>query len=222
MKGFILLIVLLASCKIVIGQQPETGTATKPVGPLPVEIFPESRGLYYQMIINKRLTSESRFGLYNITAFRGDYHNNPSKNEFYCLATLTARIWNGISIIGGGTMVSATGFRPTIGSQYSYIKKKIVLILIARVDLAETHNIETLGLLELNPKQKKNWGPYMRVQALFNYDTQMDFHARSAAYFRLGLAYKNFQFGFGTNVDFYGPRKINENSYGGFLSAYLF
>jgi hypothetical protein len=222
MKQYLLLIALLASLsEFAIGQQSDT-TIKPTVAPVPVEIFPETRGLYYQMIINKLLAPKSRFGIFNITAFRADYNNDPSKNEFYTLATLTAKVWKGFSIIGGGTIISVPGFHPTIGPQYTYISKNVVLILIGRVDLTETHNIENLALFQFNPKFSKKWGAYMRVQELFNYNPEANSHARSALYLRLGLSYNSYQFGFGTNVDFYGPDKINENSYGGFLSVYLF
>ena len=34
---------------------------------------------------------------------------------------------------------------------------------------------------------------------------------------RLGLTFRNFTFGAGSNIDYYGPQRVNKNTYGGFL-----
>ncbi|MBW8359888.1 MAG: hypothetical protein K0M63_08835 [Weeksellaceae bacterium] len=45
-----------------------------------------------------------------------------------------------------------------------------------------------------------------------------DLHTRSYA----GLTYKEFAFGIGANMEYYGPLKHNENNIGGVLQVALF
>lgn len=115
-----------------------------------------------------------------------------------------------------------TGFRPSTGLQYAFTNPNFLTVLVSRFDLTQTYNFETLGLVEYKPKFKNNWGLYIRVQGLYNYNTKLDSHDRSYIWLRVGVFYRTYQFGLGNNLDFYGPMKINENSFGIFASANLF
>ncbi len=113
------------------------------------------------------------------------------------------------------------GFRPTAGLQYVIANRKLLALVLPRIDLTQTYNFELFGLVEYKPKFTKSWGLYSRVQGLYDQNTKQDFHDRSYIWLRLGASYKNFQFGLGSNFDFYGKNKTNENSFGGFLRIEL-
>ena len=115
-----------------------------------------------------------------------------------------------------------TGFRPSAGLQYVFANRQLLAVVLPRFDLTQTYNFETFGLFEYKPKFTQNWGLYSRVQGLYNHNTKLGFHDRSYIWLRLGASYKNFQFGLGTDLDFYGPDQINENSFGGFIRTELF
>ena len=47
-------------------------------------------------------------------------------------------------------------------------------------------------------------------------------HARSYLRARAGVTHKEFTFGLGANMEYYGPLKHNENNFGAFLQVALF
>lgn len=190
--------------------------------PIPIEAFAGDKGLVFQMIVSKHFSPKSRFGFFNVTNFVGDYAVENQKNQFLSQSFVTADIWKGLSVNAGVSLNYMTGFRPSAGLQYVFANRKILAVILPRFDLTQTYNFETFGLLEYKPKFNKTWGLYTRAQVLYNHNTKLDFHDRSYVWLRAGASYKNFQFGLGANVDFYGPAKINENSFGVFIRAELF
>jgi len=63
---------------------------------------------------------------------------------------------------------------------------------------------------------------YSRLQGLYNYNMKMGFHEVSSVYLRLGVSYKNIQFGVGMNNDFYGSDYYNTKNLGLFIKTNLF
>ncbi len=91
-----------------------------------------------------------------------------------------------------------------------------------RVDLSKDASIETLGIVEYKPAINDTWRFYSRLQGTYVHAMKDDFHARSYIRGRVGLTYKEFTFGVGANMEYYGPMKHNENNIGGFLQVLLF
>jgi len=194
---------------------------TKPNPPIAVEFFAGNKGLAFQMIVSKHFSPKSRFGFFNVTHFVGDYETTNQKNSYLSQSFLIADIWKGLSLNAGVIMNSMTGFRPSAGLQYVFAKRKFLAVLLPRFDLTQTYNFETLGLVEYKPKFENNWGLYTRFQGLYNHNTKFDYHDRSYVWLRVGASYRNYQFGVGSNFDFYGPLKTNENSFGVFVRSDL-
>jgi len=190
--------------------------------PIPVEAFSGYKGLVFQMIVNKHFSPKSRFGFFNVTNFVGDYAIENPRNQFLSQSFVTADIWKGLSVNAGVSLNYITGFRPSTGLQYVFANRQLLVVVLPRFDLTQTYNFETFGLVEYKPKFNKEWGLYTRAQGLYNHNTRLNLHDRSYFWLRVGLSYKNFQFGLGANVDFYGPAKIFENSFGCFIRAELF
>lgn len=190
--------------------------------PIPVEVFAGDKDLVFQMIVSKRFSPKSRFGFFNVTNFVGDYETTNQKNQYLSQSFLTTEIWKGISLNVGASMNYKTGFRPSAGLQYVFANRKLLAVLLPGINLTQTYNFELFGLIEYKPKFKNNWGLYTRIQGLYNHNTKLNFHDRSYVWLRAGVSYKNYQFGIGSNFDFYGPLKVNENSMGLFVRAELF
>jgi len=222
----LLLIVGNVSLAPIFAQPPSEGNPTappkRPSPPVPIEVFAGTQGLNFQMIVSKHFAPESRFGFFNVTSFVGNYANELRRNQYLSQAFLTADIWGGFSINAGASMNYFNGFRPSAGLQYVIGSREFLLVVLPRIDLTETFNIETFGLLEYKPQFSEQWGLYSRVQVLYNHNTRLGFPDRSYGYARLGVSYQNIQLGIGANIDFYGPQRINENSIGIFLRTELF
>ena len=218
-------IALLLITNITLAQSADSLTkfsSLKPEPPIPVELFAGGTGLNFQLVLSKPVVSGSRFGFLNVTTFFADYGNDTSKNEYISQSFLTTHLWKGFSINVGVSINYFSGFRPTAGLQYVFANKSLFVLLLPRFDLTETNNLETFGLIEYRPRFTKKWGLYTRVQNLLNYSTELGVHERSHTYFRAGASYTNFQFGIGTNIDFFGPEKISGTSFGVFFRVEIF
>lgn len=195
--------------------------------PVPIEAFAGNKGLYFQMIVSKQFLPTSRFGFFNVTSFNGNYKEKEQSADLYSQAMLTAQVWKGISLVTGlsafgssvGTPLSV---RPTVGFQYLFANRKFLAVIVPRFDLTQTYNFETFVVFEYKSMLSENWGIYTRVQGLFNYNMKSDFHEISNIYLRVGLSYKNFQFGIGSNFDFYGPDYSDNKNLGVFVKTDIF
>ena len=190
--------------------------------PLPVEILIGNRGLNFQFNTTKKFSPNSRFGFFNVTSFFADYKNVVAKNEFFSKSLLTAKVWKKISAVGGFSINQFSGFKPTAGLQFIHADQKMLVVIQPQVGLTENHHLENFSLFEFKPHINNKWGVYSRLQAVINYTPSLKSHNRSYIYLRAGAAYKNYQFGLGSNFDFYGPTKHNENNFGLFMRAEFF
>ena len=218
LKLCILIIFCTNSVNTLFAQNPADQAPTSP--PIPVEVFVTKNDLNFQMIISKPFEKDSKFSFFNVTAFKGDFDNK--KNEYITQGLVNYDFFKGLAISAGATMHYRTGFRPTAGLTYTFANRTWLLVVLPRFDLTEDKNFETFGLLEYKPQLTDKLGLYTRIQGLYNYNTNFEFHDRSYVYLRAGLSYKSYQFGLGANFDTYGPRKIKEESYGLFVRAQLF
>jgi len=223
----ILLILLVLILRIVVFAQNNVDTLinikpNKTSPPIPSEVFAGNKGLMFQITVSKHFSPKSRFGFFHVTNFVGDYQSTNQNNQYMSQSWITADIWNGFSINSGVVMNYMTGFRPTFGLQYVFNNRNFFVVALPRFDLTQKYNFETLGLVEYKPKLNINWGLYTRFQVLYNRNTKPASHDRSYIWLRAGASYKNFQFGIGSNFDFYGPKKLYENSFGIFCRKELF
>lgn len=202
-------------------QQNPTGGA-----PIPIELFAGNKALTFQLVVSKQFAPQSRLGFFNVTNFMSDYEQVNPRAEFFSQSLLTAEIVRGISVTTGLSAIgsSTAGYvtvRPTAGLQYLLANQNFTVVVLPRFDLTQTHNFETFAIVEYRPKLSKNWGVYTRLQGLYNYNTELGFHEVSSIYSRVGMSYKNVQFGLGTNHDFYGPDVEAIGNFGFFIKTDL-
>lgn len=193
-----------------------------PAPPMPVEVLVGDRGLNFQMNTTKQFSPKSRFGFFNVTAFFADYKNVVAKNEIFSQSLLTAKVWKKLSAVAGFSINHFVGFKPTAGLQFVHADRKFLVVIQPQIGLTETNHFENFSLFEFKPKINEKWGVYTRLQGVIDYTPSLKSHNRSYVYLRAGTSYKNYQFGLGSNFDFYGPTKHNENNYGVFVRAEFF
>jgi hypothetical protein len=195
-------------------------------GPIPIELFSGNQGFNFQLILSKQFSPTSKFGFFDVTSFASGYKQSNQTTSIISQSGLTAEVGKGISVIAG---FSAMGFpdeplevRPTAGLQYLLFSRDFSVFVLPRLDLTQTYNFETLAVLECKPMLSKNWGIYTRVEGLYNYNTKLGYHDITEINLRLGLSYKNVQFGVGSIMDYYGPNSENVNNFGLFIKTDLF
>lgn len=195
--------------------------------PVPIEAFAGNKAFTFQLIVTKQFSPNSRFGFFNVTTFSGNYQEKNQSSEFYSQSLITAEVWKGISLGAGLSAFGSSNttpltVRPTVGLQYLFASQDFVVVIVPRFDLTQTYNFETFAVFEYKPMLSKKWGIYTRLQGLYNYNTKSNLHEISSIYLRAGLSYQNFQFGLGSNHDFYGPEAYTVNNYGLFIKRDLF
>jgi hypothetical protein len=204
----------------------QTGNVPAEGTPIPIELFVGNKGFAFQLIVSKQFSPRSKFGFFNVTSFTGDYEEVNQTSDFLSQSFLNAEIWRGISLVTGLSAIGSTNtlltVRPTVGLQYLLDNRNLVVVVLPRFDLTQTYNFETFAVLEYKPMMSKNWGIYTRFQGLYNYNTKLGFHEISSLYLRLGVSFKNVQFGVGMNQDFYGPEALNVSNFGVFIKTDLF
>lgn len=200
-------------------QEKNTNPVLNP--PINTELLFSNRGMAFQMIIDKKFKSIPRLGFFNVTYFLGEWDDDKI-NDYMTQSSLTYEIVKGLKVSGGFHITPVKGMRPILGLIYTRVNRNWLFVANSRIDFSKDTNVEGLVLAEYKPKISENWSFYSRIQALYEYNTKIDMQTRSYIMARAGLSYKELTFGAGTNIDYYGTQKHNENSYGGFVSFLLF
>ncbi len=226
MKTLLLLAALLMPAAAALAQTTAEAPPTPaphPAGaPLPVELMAGDQQLILQTVVNKKFAPESRFAFFNLTTFGADYHNNPTKNNYLTSAALKFELLSHFSVFGGLNLNSTVGFRPTGGLDYVFTKPTWLIVAEQSLDLTETHNLQSLALVEYKPRLSARLALYSRVQGLYNYNTQDAAHDLSYLYLRLGLSYQTGSFGLAANLSRFGPFKVLKENYGVFIRKEFF
>jgi hypothetical protein len=193
--------------------------------PTQIELFTGNNGLAFQLLVSKQFSPQSKFGFFNVTNFTGDYKTNQT-SDFLSQSLVTAEVFSGISLAAGLSAMGASNtpstVQPTVALQYLLTSRDVVIVVLPQFDITQLYNIEMFAVLEYKPMLSKNWGIYIRVQWLCNYNAKLGCNELSEINLRLGLSYKNFQFGIGSIHDFYGSDEYNVNNYGLFIKTDLF
>ena len=196
----------------------DSAKVSRPSAPIPVDLFFGNHRFVADVLVNKKFSESNKFGFLASTYFAADYKNDLRENESMNVLLLTYDIYKGLGAVGGAALNSRWGFRPFAGGQYVYGNTSFMAMLSSGFYLTQSHNSESRSIIQYKYPLKGNWALYSRLQGLFNLDMDTKNHERSSVYGRLGLNYKAYGFGFATNLDWYGPKKILKENYGVFVS----
>ncbi|MCL9807966.1 hypothetical protein [Flavobacterium luminosum] len=189
--------------------------------PINVETLVGDRGVSFQMIIDKKIKSIPRLGFFSVTDINSDW-GVQNLQDHMTQASLTVDLFKGLKLGAGFHNTPVTGIRPSASLIYAHASEDWFFIVVPRVDLSKDANLEGLALVEYKPKISDQWRLYTRLQGVYAHTMSQDLHARSYFRARAGVSYKEFAFGLGSNVEYYGPLKHNENNFGGFVQVLLF
>lgn len=188
--------------------------------PVNAEVMLGTRGLSMQMIVDKKIKSVPQLGFFSVTDFNSDW-NNEQLSDLMVLGKVTVDLVKNIRL-GAGFQSTPGGIRPSAALIYTYVNPEWLIIAMPRIDVSKNANIETLGILEYKPAINEKWRFYTRLQGTYVLALSADLHTRSYLRARAGLTHKEFTFGLGANMEYYGPLKHNENNIGAFLQVALF
>lgn len=189
--------------------------------PVGVEGLFGNRGMTYQLIINKKMQSVPRLGVFSVTNLVAEWDSSPM-TDVMTQSSLTYLLFKGLDLAAGFHYTPVTGIRPSAGVMYSFGTPEFLFVANPRIDLRRDAAAELMMLSEYKPRLNGEWALYTRLQGLYGLMVDNTSHARSYIQLRAGLTYKDITFGLGANFDWYGPLQQYEQNIGGFVSINLF
>lgn len=190
---------------------------TSPKVPIPVEYMVGNNRMFFQMVVKRKFTSESKFGFLSVSTLSTSYDNDLEDLDMAIPVLISYNIYKGLGVVGGATVNNRVGNSPLLGAQHSFSNKKWVSVTIASLFLNSTRNIELFGIYEYKPSITPRVNLYTRMQFLYIHNTSGNFHARSFLQLRTGFKMNALNFGLGANLDQYGPEKTFKPNYGAFI-----
>ncbi len=192
--------------------------AQAPEPPLPIEMFFGNKQLYFQLVVKKKFSANSRFGFFTVATYSADYNFNEeaAQNSITIPVQLSYDLGKGFGVMAGTDINSEGGFAPIVGPQYNFASRQFLAVSVLSFFLNEDQDVKLFGLYEYKPPINEKWAIYTRVQFIYNHSLAEGSHNRSYLYLRGGLKRNAFIFGLGANLDQFGPRKRFQDNYGVF------
>jgi hypothetical protein len=190
--------------------------------PIQVEVHGGNNKLLFQTIIIKPIDPEQRFDFFNISTF--DYHWTPEEkflNEGIIQSYVAYNFIKGVGIGVGATYNSFAGLSPNIVGQVVNAGRQHLVVFFAAAHLQEKPQYQGFLQLQYRPSISEDVRLFSQLMVLTNW-VQFESHSRSFQQLRIGLEYKTFQFGVGTDINQYGPTPESKLTIGLFIRTELF
>ncbi|MEX0362778.1 MAG: hypothetical protein AB3N10_17515 [Allomuricauda sp.] len=194
-----------------------TAFAQKPTPPIPVEVLLGNENVYFQMVMKRPFSPESKFNFFGLATYTANYENNTEDNRVITIAQVSYNIAKGFGVMAGTDINSFSGFSPIVGPQHNFANKQILAVTVASFFLNEGSDFKIFGLYEYKPPINEMWSIYSRFQFIYNTSLNEGNHNKSYIYLRAGVKRKSLIFGLGANLDWSGPNKEFAENYGGFV-----
>ncbi len=185
--------------------------------PIPVEVLFGNEAIFSQLVLNRDFSDNSKFSLFSVATFTSVYNKEEKENDLAIINQISYDLGKGFGVMGGVNVNSAVGLTPVIGPRHVYVSPKFLAVSIFSYSVDGKHDMGLFGIYEFTPPVHEKVFLYTRLQVLFNHSIGESHHNRSFMYLRIGLKRSKLNFGFGANLDQYGPDKDFIDSYGAFV-----
>lgn len=189
----------------------------KPEPPIPIEAFFGNEALYFQMVVKKKFTPESRFNFFTVATYTADYENVRGENSIVIPVQLSYDVAGGFGVMAGTDINSISGFSAIVGPQFNYASKEWLIVNVASIFLNDDNDFKLFGLYEYKPAFNDTWSLYTRVQFVVNRSWKLGTNNQKYLYLRAGLKRNQFMFGLAANLEQSGPFKEKGENYGLFI-----
>ncbi len=199
-----------------IGLNTQIGISQEHLPPIPVEVLVGNKAIFSQLVLNRDFSHNSKFSLFSLTSY-ASFYNKEEENDLAIINQITYDLGKGFGFMGGVNVNSAVGLTPVIGPKLVYVSRKFLAVSILSYSVDGNHDMSLFGLYEFKPPINEKTLLYTRIQVLFDHSIGERHHNRSFLYFRIGLKRSKLNFGFGANLDQFGPHKEFIENYGAFI-----
>ena len=177
---------------------------------IPVEAMIGNKSYWYQHILMRKFSSESKVGFFNVSSMYA-FYDDSKRNELMSQSYLTYSVVNWMTVSIGSFYSSKPGFSPSFAIQFIKKKNNFFLLAVPRIDLKKQPTYDAMVMAEFKPPLSERTTLYFRIQLMSNYNSSSQVkelsysHNRSYQNFRAGIGIKKIQLGVALNVDEYGP-----------------
>jgi len=192
-----------------------------PLPPIPVETTFGNNRVQFIGVLNRPVSADGRLSYFNLSTGMVDYSNTPEETELVIINNLTYSIFKNIRATAGAEWHHKLGFVPQVGLQYFKANRTWLFLLNPSFNFQPSRSLSTIGIVEFKPAISKTISFYSRTQVLYVQNLSESVHARSTLMFRAGLTFSKVTVGLGTNLDYYGPMKMEKNNMGLFARLNL-
>jgi len=202
---------------LTVGLNALTSYGQEKQSPIPAEILFGNEAVFSQLVLNRDFSPNSKFSLFSLATYTSGYNQENYDNDLALINQVTYDLGKGFGFMAGVNVNSAVGLSPVIGPKHVYASRKFLAVSILSYSVDGEHDIGIFGLYEFRPPINEKISLYTRFQFLWNQSVGEKQHNRSFMYLRAGLKRSKFNFGFGANLDQYGPEKDFTDNYGLFV-----
>lgn len=180
-----------------------------------------NKGMFAEIQFDKKFQSIPKLGFFAVANVFKEWDESDI-TDLMNQAALTYEFAPGFNLALGYQYTPFTSIRASASVSYVYASDQWLVVLAPRIDLSKDATYEMYTNVIYHPRLNENLNLYTRLSAMYNMTVKGGEHQRSYAWLRAGLEYKEFAFGLGANIDFFGPEKENINNFGVFIGIDLF
>jgi hypothetical protein len=117
--------------------------AQAPKVPTPVEVMAGHERIFFQMVVKKKFSPDSKFGFLSVSTFSADYSNDSNEMDLVIPVLVNYNFYKNFGLVAGTTINNKVGFSPLAGLQHSFVNREWVAVSIALFFLNASQNIAT-------------------------------------------------------------------------------
>jgi hypothetical protein len=186
---------------------------------LPFEVLVGHKAINTQFIINKKFSDTSKFGVFGVINFNMPYDKQNLVYKYHIVqANIFYSLTKNVSVFAGG-FTNPKDHGGSLGIRGMFAFKNGMFFISNRNSILTNYSSEFLVMTEFRPKLSEMLNLYTRLQIMT--ETNFTEFKRNFQMLRLGLGYKQFQFGLGATFDQFGNKPIKEENFGFFARAEL-
>ncbi len=187
--------------------------------PIPVELMGGNKYGTFMLIVNKKFSEESKFGVFHINILQFDYLKN-EENDIMLQDLLFYEPIKNFRLTGGGFYGGRPGFIPTMGMQYAVKKKNFFILIAPRINIQPIPQYDVFTIMDYEYKLNEKLSLCSAVQSLFLFDKNENLKCSQSI--RLGLSIKNYQFGAALDLEQVGENFEKSTNFGLYLKHDIF
>ncbi|MGB8489416.1 MAG: hypothetical protein WCE64_00005 [Bacteroidales bacterium] len=187
--------------------------------PISLEIMGGNNYGKFTMVMNKKFSENSKFGFFHLDIIEFDYINNMD-HDLMLQNLLYYEPLKNFRLTGGAFYGGKPGFKPTLGTQYSFNTKNFFLLIAPRINIEENPTYDIFSLLKAELPINNNLSIFSSIQSLnlLNKDGII----KCGQELRLGVDTKGYKFGLAAGFEQRGSRFEKSGNFGVFIQKEIF